>query len=280
MFKRVLIANRGEIAIRIARAASSLGIDSVAVFTAADSLSLHTKLAGAAREIGAPGGDPVRGYLDIDAVVGAAKASGSDCVHPGYGFLSENAGFAQRCQAEGLRFVGPSAATLALFGDKVQARALAQAQGIPVVPGAAAALASSDAAKALAKSIGYPVMLKASAGGGGRGIRAVAGPAEMDEAFARCQSEAEAAFGDRALFLEKIVPRPRHIEVQVLGDSQGNVVHLFERDCSVQLRNQKVVEIAPAPNLEASLRQRIDKNTDMMLSPAWLHSIVLLRPVV
>jgi acetyl/propionyl-CoA carboxylase alpha subunit/acetyl-CoA carboxylase carboxyltransferase component len=257
MFKRVLIANRGEIAIRIARAASSLGIDSVAVFTAADSLSLHTKLAGAAREIGAPGGDPVRGYLDIDAVVGAAKASGSDCVHPGYGFLSENAGFAQRCQAEGLRFVGPSAATLALFGDKVQARAFAQAQGIPVVPGAAAALASSDAAKALAKSIGYPVMLKASAGGGGRGMRAVAGPAEMDEAFARCQSEAEAAFGDRALFLEKIVPRPRHIEVQVLGDSQGNVVHLFERDCSVQLRNQKVVEIAPAPNLEAGLRQRI-----------------------
>jgi acetyl/propionyl-CoA carboxylase alpha subunit/acetyl-CoA carboxylase carboxyltransferase component len=257
MFKRVLIANRGEIAIRIARAASSLGIDSVAVFTAADSLSLHTKLAGAAREIGAAGGDPVRGYLDIDAVVAAAKASGSDCVHPGYGFLSENAGFAQRCLAEGLRFVGPTAATLALFGDKVQARAFAQAQGIPVVPGAPAALASSDAAKALAKSIGYPVMLKASAGGGGRGMRVVTRPEEMAEAFARCQGEAEAAFGDRALFLEKIVPRPRHIEVQVLGDGQGNVVHLFERDCSVQLRNQKVVEIAPAPNLDAGLRQRI-----------------------
>ncbi len=257
MFKRVLIANRGEIAIRIARAASSLGVDSVAVFTAADSLSLHTRLAGTAREIGAAGGDPVRGYLDIDAVVAAAKASGSDCVHPGYGFLSENAGFAQHCQAEGLRFVGPTAATLALFGDKVQARAFAQAQGIPVVPGAPAALASSDAAKALAKSIGYPVMLKASAGGGGRGMRIVTRPEEMDEAFARCQGEAEAAFGDRALFLEKIVPRPRHIEVQVLGDGQGNVVHLFERDCSVQLRNQKVVEIAPAPNLDAGLRQRI-----------------------
>ncbi|HTB36573.1 MAG TPA: carboxyl transferase domain-containing protein [Reyranella sp.] len=257
MFKRVLIANRGEIAIRIARAASSLGVDSVAVFTAADSLSLHTRLAGTAREIGAAGGDPVRGYLDIDAVVAAAKASGSDCVHPGYGFLSENAGFAQHCQAEGLRFVGPTAATLALFGDKVQARAFAQAQGIPVVPGAPAALASSDAAKALAKSIGYPVMLKASAGGGGRGMRIVTRPEEMDEAFARCQGEAEAAFGDRALFLEKIVPRPRHIEVQVLGDGQGNVVHLFERDCSVQLRNQKVVEIAPAPNLEAGLRERM-----------------------
>jgi acetyl/propionyl-CoA carboxylase alpha subunit/acetyl-CoA carboxylase carboxyltransferase component len=257
MFKRVLIANRGEIAIRIARAASSLGIDSVAVFTAADSLSLHTKLAGAAREISAAGGDPVRGYLDIDAIVAAAKASASDCVHPGYGFLSENAGFAQRCQAEGLRFVGPAPATLKLFGDKVAARAFAQAQGIPVVPGAPAALASSDAAKAVAKSIGYPVMLKASAGGGGRGMRVVTKPEEMDEAFARCQGEAEAAFGDGALFLEKIVPRPRHIEVQVLGDGQGNVVHLFERDCSVQLRNQKVVEIAPAPNLDAGLRQRI-----------------------
>jgi acetyl/propionyl-CoA carboxylase alpha subunit/acetyl-CoA carboxylase carboxyltransferase component len=257
MFKRVLIANRGEIAIRIARAASSLGVDSVAVFTPADSLSLHTKLAGAAREIGAPGADPVRGYLDIDAVVAAAKASGSDCVHPGYGFLSENANFAQRCQAEGLRFIGPSPGTLALFGDKIEARAFAQAQGIPVVPGAPAALTSSAEAKALAKSIGYPVMLKASAGGGGRGMRAVTRAEEMDEAFARCQSEAEAAFGDRAMFLEKIVPRPRHIEVQVLGDGRGNVVHLFERDCSVQLRNQKVVEIAPAPNLDEGLRQRI-----------------------
>ncbi len=199
----------------------------------------------------------MRGYLDIDAIIAAAKESGSDCVHPGYGFLSENANFAQRCQDEGLRFIGPSPATLALFGDKVEARAFAQAQGIPVVPGAPAALASGAEAKALAKSIGYPVMLKASAGGGGRGMRAVAKPEEMDEAFARCQSEAEAAFGDRAVFLEKIVPRPRHIEVQVLGDGQGNVVHLFERDCSVQLRHQKVVEIAPAPNLDEGLRQRI-----------------------
>jgi acetyl/propionyl-CoA carboxylase alpha subunit/acetyl-CoA carboxylase carboxyltransferase component len=256
MLKRVLIANRGEIAIRIARAASSLGVDSVAVFTPADSLSLHTKLAGKAQQIGV-GVDPVRGYLDIDAIIAAAKESGSDCVHPGYGFLSENASFAQRCQAEGLRFIGPSPATLALFGDKVEARAFAQAQGIAVVPGAPAVLASGAEAKALAKSIGYPVMLKASAGGGGRGMRAVTEPAEMDEAFARCQSEAEAAFGDRAVFLEKIVPRPRHIEVQVLGDGQGNVVHLFERDCSVQLRHQKVVEIAPAPNLDDGLRQRI-----------------------
>ncbi len=253
MFKRVLIANRGEIAIRIARAAASLGVDAVAIFTRADAMSLHTKLAGSAREIG---GDAVRGYLDVEAVIAAAKASGSDCVHPGYGFLSENTLFAERCKAEGLRFIGPSPASLKLFGDKVAARDFAQAQGVPVIPGAPK-LASSDDAKAKAKSIGYPVMLKASAGGGGRGMRAVTRPEEMDEAFARCQGEAEAAFGDRALFLEKIVPRPRHIEVQVLGDSQGNVVHLFERDCSVQLRNQKVVEVAPAPNLDESLRQRI-----------------------
>ena len=253
MLKRVLIANRGEIAIRIARAAASLGVDSVAIFTRPDSLSLHTKLAGSAREIG---GDAVRGYLDIEAVIAAAKASGCDCVHPGYGFLSENTLFAERCRAEGLRFIGPSPASLKLFGDKVEARAFAQAQGIAVIPGAPK-LASSGEAKAKAKAIGYPVMLKASAGGGGRGMRAVARPEEMDEAFARCQGEAEAAFGDRALFLEKIVPRPRHIEVQVLGDGQGNVVHLFERDCSVQLRNQKVVEVAPAPNLDEGLRQRI-----------------------
>ncbi|HZB52170.1 MAG TPA: biotin carboxylase N-terminal domain-containing protein, partial [Reyranella sp.] len=253
MFKRVLIANRGEIAIRIARAAASLGVDSVAIFTRADAMSLHTKLAGSAREIG---GDAVRGYLDIEAVIDAAKASGCDCVHPGYGFLSENTLFAERCEAGGLRFIGPSPASLKLFGDKVEARTFAQTQGIPVIPGAPK-LASSDDAKARAKAIGYPVMLKASAGGGGRGMRAVTRPEEMDEAFARCQGEAEAAFGDRALFLEKIVPRPRHIEVQVLGDGQGNVVHLFERDCSVQLRNQKVVEVAPAPNLDEGLRHCI-----------------------
>src|SRR5262245_8918147 len=258
MFKRVLIANRGEIAIRIARAAASLGVESVAVHAPADSLSLHARVTTRARELSTPcaSTDPVRAYLDIDAIIAAAKESGCDCVHPGYGFLSENANFAQRCQSEGLRFVGPLPATLALFGDKVEARAFAQSQGIPVVPGAAAALASADEAKALARSIGYPVMLKAAAGGGGRGMRVVAKPEEMADAFARCQSEAEAAFGDRAVFLEKIVPRPRHIEVQVLGDGKG-VVHLFERDCSVQLRNQKVVEVAPAPNLDGGLRQRI-----------------------
>ncbi|MBP8307733.1 MAG: ATP-grasp domain-containing protein [Burkholderiaceae bacterium] len=260
MFNRVLIANRGEIAIRIARAAASLGIESVAVHAPIDSLSLHSKLATQALEIGAHlsrTADPVRAYLDIDAIIDAARRSGSDCVHPGYGFLSENAAFAQRCRDEGLRFVGPSPETLALFGDKVKARTFAQSLDIPVVPGTPTPLASAEDAKALAQSLGYPVMLKAAAGGGGRGMRAISRPDELAEAFARCQSEALAAFGDGSVFLEKLVPRPRHIEVQVLGDGQGNVVHLFERDCSVQLRNQKVVEVAPAPNLDAGLRQRI-----------------------
>lgn len=260
MFKRVLIANRGEIAIRIARAASSLGIDSAAVFTSADSQSLHTKLADKALQIGTSGTgatDGLSGYLDIDAIIAAARETGSDCVHPGYGFLSENAAFAKRCESEGLRFVGPKPETLALFGNKVEARAFAQTLGMPVVPGAPKALASSDDAKVLAKSIGYPVMLKASAGGGGRGMRAVEHAGDMDEAFARCQGEAQAAFGDSAVFLEKIVPRPRHIEVQILGDGQGDVVHLHERDCSVQLRNQKVIEIAPAPGIDENLRRLI-----------------------
>src|SRR6185369_15730782 len=191
-------------------------VESVAVFTPADSQSLHTKLADKAHEIGKDVADSLRPYLDIEAVIAAARESGADCVHPGYGFLSENANFAERCRAEGVRFIGPSPAALALFGDKVEARAFAQTQGIPVIPGTPGALASSAEAKAMAQSIGYPVMLKASAGGGGRGMRAVARPEEMDEAFARCQGEALAAFGNGAVFLEKIVPRPRHIEVQIL----------------------------------------------------------------
>ncbi|MFO1062138.1 MAG: carboxyl transferase domain-containing protein [Dongiaceae bacterium] len=259
MFKRVLIANRGEIAIRIARAAASLGLDSVAVYAPADALSLHVKLATTARELktATAASDPVRAYLDIDALLAIARDTGCDCVHPGYGFLSENANFAERCRAAGLAFVGPAPATLALFGDKVEARAFAGTHGLPVVPGTPAALTSADEARAFAASVGYPVMLKAAAGGGGRGMRRVDSAAAMDEAFARCQGEASAAFGDGAVFLEKLVPRPRHIEVQVLGDGQGNVVHLHERDCSVQQRNQKVVEIAPAPNLDPGVRQRL-----------------------
>ena len=255
---RVLISNRGEIAIRIAKAAAALGMESVGVYAPVDALSLHTRSASQAKEIrNGAAENPVAAYLDAEAQVAIAKETGCDCVHPGYGFLAENAPFAERCAAAGLAFVGPSPTVLALFGDKVRARALAQSLDIPVVPGSDGPVASANDASAAAERLGYPVMLKAAAGGGGRGMRLVDSAADMAEAFERCQSEARAAFGDGALFVEKQVRRPRHIEVQILADRHGNVVHLHERDCSVQLRHQKVVETAPAPGLEDALRQRI-----------------------
>ncbi len=255
MFKRVLIANRGEIAIRIARAAAGLGVESVSVYAPADALGLHVRATTQSYALAASA-DPVAAYLDIAALVAAAKASGCDGVHPGYGFLSESAVFARACQEAGLVFIGPDARALALFGDKTRARELARSLGISIVPGSTP-LASAEEAAADARMLGYPVMLKACAGGGGRGMRMVAGPGEMAAAFARCRSEAKAAFGDGAVFLEKLVVRPRHIEVQILADANGDIVHLYERDCSVQLRNQKLVEIAPAPGLDPALRQRI-----------------------
>ena len=256
--ERVLISNRGEIAIRIVKAASALGMESVGVYPAADSLSLHTRLATSAVQIGngAPD-DPVAAYLDAEALVAAAQQSGCDCVHPGYGFLAENADFAQQCADAGLAFVGPPPAALSLFGDKVRSRQLAASLDIPVVPGSDDPVPSASDAADLAGLLGYPVMLKAAAGGGGRGMRKVTSADSMAEAFARCRSEAEAAFGSGALFVEKLIERPRHIEVQVLADGHGDVVHLHERDCSVQLRNQKVIETAPAPGLDADLRDRI-----------------------
>jgi acetyl/propionyl-CoA carboxylase alpha subunit/acetyl-CoA carboxylase carboxyltransferase component len=255
-FTRVLIANRGEIAIRIAKAAAGLGVESVAVYVPADALALHPRFATRAVELPATG-DPVAAYLDIAAMLRVARETGCDCVHPGYGFLSENAAFARACEAAGVAFIGPSPESLALFGDKVRARAFAASLGIPVVHGSDAALASVEEALACAAEAGYPVMLKAAAGGGGRGMRRVDGPGDLPEAFARCRSEAAAAFGDGAVFLEKLIERPRHIEVQVLGDARGDAVHLWDRDCSVQQRNQKVVEIAPAPNLDRALRARL-----------------------
>ncbi len=260
MFKRVLIANRGEIAIRVARAASALGVESVSVFAPADALSLHTRVTTQSRVLGLsalPSSDPVRAYLDVDGLIEAARATRCDCVHPGYGFLSENAGFASRCLEEGLTFIGPRPETLALFGDKTKARELARSLGVPIIPGSPHPVAHAEDAIAIAEKLGYPVMLKAAAGGGGRGMRAVAGSDEMVAAFARCQSEALAAFGDGSVFVEKQLARPRHIEVQVLADTRGDIVHLYERDCSVQLRNQKVLEIAPAPGLDAKLRRLI-----------------------
>jgi len=252
---RVLIANRGEIAIRIAKAADGLGIESVAIYPPADERSLHTRVTTTRHALAATA-DPIAAYLDVEAVVAAALDADCDCVHPGYGFLAEHAGFAERCAAAGVTFIGPRPETLALFGDKVAARALARSIGVPVLGGSAAVATAADAARA-ADEIGYPVMLKAAAGGGGRGMRAVSRPDDLAEAFERCRSEAMTAFGNDDVFVERLLERPRHIEVQVLADTHGHVVHLFDRDCSVQLRNQKVVEVAPAPGLEPGLRSRI-----------------------
>ena len=256
MHTRVLIANRGEIAIRIAKSATALGLKSVGVYPAIDAFSLHTRCMTESHELGSAA-DAVEAYLNADALVQTAKSRSCDCLHPGYGFLSENAAFAALCAAEGISFIGPSPQTLALFGDKVRARALAESLDIPVVPGSPEPIGSAREAETLARELGFPVMLKAAAGGGGRGMRVVERTEQMAEAFERCRSEAQAAFGDGAVFLERLIARPRHIEVQILADSYGSVIHLHERDCSVQLRHQKVVEVAPAPGLDPTLREQM-----------------------
>ena len=252
--KRVLVSNRGEIAIRIAKAATSLGMESVSVYPRIDAQALHPTYTTHSAEIP---GEAIDAYLNVDTMMEVAQSLDCDCIHPGYGFLSENAELAARCEAAGISFVGPSSDTLRLFGDKVRARTLAQSLGIPVLPGSESALKTADLAANLAGVMGYPIMLKASAGGGGRGMRLVQQAEELQDAFERCCSEAEAAFGNGAVFMEKYIERPRHIEVQILADQQGKVMHLYERDCSVQLRNQKVVEIAPAAQLDATLRENL-----------------------
>ena len=256
--RRVLIANRGEIAIRVAKAAEGLGMETVGVYAPADLLALHTRYVTRAVTMeGGANGSPVAAYLDGEALIRAAKDHACDSIHPGYGFLSESEAFASRCADEGITFVGPTPSALAVFGDKLRARLLAQSLGIPVVPGSSEPVMSPEQAGALARELGYPVVVKAAAGGGGRGMRIVESKDGMAEAFERCRSEAQAAFGDGTLLVEKRVQRPRHIEVQILADAHGNTVHLWERDCSVQQRHQKVVEVAPAPGLEPALRERI-----------------------
>ncbi|WP_410017195.1 carboxyl transferase domain-containing protein [Pseudomonas sp. 5P_3.1_Bac2] len=252
MFAGLLIANRGEIAIRIARAAADLGIRSVAVYAEDDSASLHVRSADKAVALNGSG---VPAYLDIAQLIDIALKEGCTAIHPGYGFLAENAEFAQRCTAAGLRFIGPAADTLRLFGDKARARQLAEQWDVPLVSGLNQAI-SLEQAQAFCAEHGA-VMLKALAGGGGRGMRAVQSAAELPEAFARCQSEARAAFGSDALYIEQLVSHARHIEIQVLGDAAGNVSHLWERDCSLQRRQQKLVEIAPSPDLPNATRERM-----------------------
>ena len=253
MLRKLLIANRGEIACRVIRTARRLGLQSVAVYSEADAAARHVALADEAYLIGPA---PARAsYLDIDAIIAAAKRSGADAIHPGYGFLSENARFAEACAASGLVFVGPPAAAIRAMGDKIAAKKLMGEAGVAVVPGAPGAIADVKALAAAAKKIGYPVLLKASAGGGGKGMRVVEREADLADAFAGARREAASAFGDDRILIEKYLVSPRHIEIQVFADSHDNVVHLFERDCSIQRRHQKIVEEAPAPGMTAELRR-------------------------
>jgi acetyl-CoA carboxylase biotin carboxylase subunit len=250
--KKVLIANRSEIARRVIRSCRELDLATVAVYSDADAEALHVREADEAVSIGKP--HARESYLNVDKLIGAARDTGADAVHPGYGFLSESARFAEACEAAGLVFVGPPAAAIAAMGDKAAARRLAREAGVPVVPGTDAA-ADVDAALRAADELGYPVMLKAAAGGGGRGIRIARDPGELRGLVPGAAREAEAAFGDAALYVEKLLERARHVEIQVLGDGHGNLVHLYERECSLQRRRQKLVEECPSPALDSSTRE-------------------------
>ena len=258
MLKRVLIANRGEIAVRVIRACRELEIETVAVYSTADAGALHTQLATRAVCIGpAKAADS---YLNQTAVLSAAVESGCDAVHPGYGFLSENARFADLCRQCGLKFIGPSGDVIRRMGNKAAARALMQKAGVPVVPGSDGPVENADRARQIAQQLGYPVLIKASAGGGGRGMRRVDGPDQLDACFAAARAEAEACFGDGEMYLEKLILSPRHIEFQIMADGHGHVVHLGERDCSIQRKNQKLMEESPSKALSEDLRRRMGRD--------------------
>ncbi|MEQ8328790.1 MAG: biotin carboxylase N-terminal domain-containing protein, partial [Parvibaculum sp.] len=250
--KSLLIANRGEIAVRIARAGAELGLRTVAVYAEDDALSLHVRAADEALPLT---GTREAAYLDIAQIDAEAKKAGCDAIHPGYGFLSENAGFAEECAKAGIVFVGPSPEALRLFGDKAQARALAEKEGVPLFPGTNGAT-SLEEARAFMEKVNAPVMLKALAGGGGRGMRAVSDAKDLAEAYQRCRSEATAAFGSGDIYVEKLVRKARHIEIQIVGDGK-DVIDLGERECTLQRRHQKVVEIAPSPTLDYAMRKRL-----------------------
>src|SRR5262252_5156607 len=254
--QKLLAANRSEIAIRIFRAANELGLRTVAVYSKEDRLALHRFKADEAYQVG-EGKGPVEAYLDIAGIVAVAKAKGVDAIHPGYGFLSENPALARACETAGIIFVGPTPQLLELLGDKTAARGLAISAGVPVLPGTKKPVKSAEEAKKIAREIGYPVMVKAAMGGGGRGMRVVRDDSELEARLKEAQAEAKSAFGNASVFLEKYLARARHLEVQILSDTIGNLLHLWERDCSVQRRHQKVVEVAPAPNLPASIRNEL-----------------------
>jgi acetyl-CoA carboxylase, biotin carboxylase subunit len=255
MFDKILIANRGEIALRILRAAKELGIATVAVHSTADADAMHVRLADESVCIGPP---PARdSYLNIPTLIAACEITGADAVHPGYGFLSENARFAEVLEHHDIAFIGPKAEHIRLMGDKIEAKRTAQRLGIPCVPGSEGGVADEDEAKRIAADIGYPVLIKAAAGGGGRGMKVARTEDDLGSALATARAEAKAAFGDDAVYIEKYLEKPRHIEIQVLGDGKGNAIHLGERDCSLQRRHQKVWEEGPSPALNAAERERI-----------------------
>jgi acetyl-CoA carboxylase biotin carboxylase subunit len=252
-FRKVLVANRGEIAVRVIRTLREMGIGAVAVHSDADRASLHVRMADEAYRIGpAPAAES---YLRVDAIVETAKRAGCDAIHPGYGFLSENPALPEACEAAGVVFIGPPASAMRVMGSKTAAREKMAAAGVPIVPGARCA--TSDEATAAAAELGYPVLIKAASGGGGKGMRLVTGPAEMAGAWERARSEARKFFGDDTVYLEKAITAPRHVEIQVLGDRDGHMLHVFERDCSIQRRNQKVIEESPSPAAPRDLVERM-----------------------
>src|SRR5580658_1510970 len=256
--RKLLVANRSEIAIRVFRAATELELSTVAVFTYEDRFSLHRFKADEAYQIGPlHGGEPVKGYLNIQALIDVAKANGVDAIHPGYGFLSENAALAQACLDNHITFVGPTPELLTIFGDKTAAKKLARDNNVPTIPGSDDALTDPSAVRAAAKEIGFPLIIKASFGGGGRGMRIVQKSDELIPKLEEAQREAGGAFGRADVFIERYIRRAKHIEVQILADHFGNIVHLWERDCSVQRRHQKVVEVAPSINLSRKVREQI-----------------------
>ncbi|MEM9368052.1 MAG: acetyl-CoA carboxylase biotin carboxylase subunit [Planctomycetota bacterium] len=255
MFQRVLIANRGEIALRVIRACREMGIESVAVYSQADAESMHVRLSDQAFCVGKP--RSADSYLKIDQIIAAAEASGADAIHPGYGFLAENAQFNEMCRSSGFEFIGPSPAAMEALGDKNTARSMAIKQDVPVVPGSDGLVQDAGRALEYAKDIGFPILIKATAGGGGKGMRIAESEDVLETQIEAARNEAMAAFGNGGVYLEKLIEKPRHIEVQVIADSHGNVCHLFERDCSVQRRHQKLVEEAPSPDLPEDRRQAI-----------------------
>jgi acetyl-CoA carboxylase biotin carboxylase subunit len=255
MFGRVLVANRGEIAVRVIRALHELGSEAVAVYSTADEDGLHVRLADRAVRIGPP--SAAQSYLSMPAIIGAASTTGCEAVHPGYGFLAENADFARACEENDLVFVGPPALVMDRLGDKAQTKAEMRAAGVPLVPGTEGTASVSEA-RIAAEELGYPVLLKAAAGGGGRGMRLVGGPAEIEAAHAHASAEAEAAFGDGTLYVEKVIAPARHVEIQVMCDAHGGVLTFGERECSIQRRHQKLIEESPSPALDAELREEME----------------------